>query len=84
MLFLGAVFIVLVLSNVILTSALRGHRIDLSRSAAPGSGPSWSWQRNVFIHAQYDARGRAMRRWILVLLAAQAAVAIVLVVLWVK
>lgn len=77
-------FTALILVNVILTSALHGHRTDASPTAAPGSGPSWSWQLNVFVHARYDARGRAIKRWILGLLVAQGVLAMVLVATFIR
>jgi hypothetical protein len=76
---LASLFVVLVLVNVVLTSALGQHRTDVPRTAPPGSGPSWSWQVNLFVHAKYGARGRLIKRWIVALLAAQAVIAAVLV-----
>jgi len=64
--------VVLVLVNAALTSALGEHRTDVPPTDPPGSGPSWSWQVNLFVHAKYDARGRLIKRWIMALLAVQA------------
>jgi hypothetical protein len=80
---LGAAFVGLVLTNVVLTSALQTHRTDVPRTAPPGSGPSWSWQLNLFVYATYDPRGQAIRRWILGLLVAQAVVGMAWVVAFV-
>ena len=76
---LAALFVVIALVNVVLTSALGDHRTDVPRTVLPGSGPSWSWQVNVFIHAKYDAKGRLIKRAILALVTAQAVIAAFLV-----
>ena len=64
-------FVALVLVQTVLLSKLAEHRTDIGRGEHPGAGPSWSWQINVLLHAQYDAQGQRVKRWVLAVTAVQ-------------
>ena len=72
-------FVALILIQVVLISRLSEHRTDIGRGENPGTGPSWSWEVNMFAHAKYDERGQRLKRWILVL----AAIQLALIATWV-
>jgi hypothetical protein len=83
------VFLLLLILAVVLFAATLGllqaflaHRTDLRPGQSPYSGPSWSWQINVFLEAEYDARGRLLRRWWAAAMLAFLAVIIALVRAW--
>jgi hypothetical protein len=72
-------FGVFTLVNGVLTYVLMQHRTGLRRGESPSSGPFWAWQVNVFLHAQYDERGRRLKPWIWVVTALQLASALLVI-----
>ena len=72
-------WVALVLIQTILLSILLEHRTDIGRGDSRHAGPSWSWQLNVLLHAEYDERGQRVKRWVLALTAVQLVFLVVIV-----
>lgn len=62
MLVLGVIF--LGMGMMILLARLRDHRIDLGPRQGVWDGRSGMWQVNVLSSRNYDARGKALLRWL--------------------